>query len=137
MNDSANMIDQTLRHLAGQELDRSAVLEIIELHGRVAKGLGLRTGDRWLSSFVSKYLHFHCDVIPVFDDRARSTIGQFIDLPTVYRLRTTLAEPKVRAKVYYRFATAFLALRERIAAETAIPVTVKEIDYLPWQATRT
>jgi hypothetical protein len=52
----------------------------------------------------------------------------------VSRVRTSIAEPEGRVRVYYNFVTAFLVLRERIAAEISIPATVKDVDYLLWQS---
>jgi hypothetical protein len=57
-------------------------------------------------------------------------MSRFVQRPVVSRLRTSVSKSPVRIPAYYNFATAFVALQERIAAETSISVTVKEIDYL-------
>jgi hypothetical protein len=132
--EQADLIEGTLYNLAGRPFDRATAGEIIELHGRVTRGLRSRTGDRWLTSFVSKYLHFHCDIVPVYDSLATKAIGQFVNWEVVSHARASISEPADWARVYYNFVTAFLVLRERIAAETSIPATVKNVDYLLWQS---
>ena len=132
--EQAALIEGTLHDLGGRQLDRATAGEIIGLHGRVTRGLCSHTGDRWLTSFVSKYLHFHCDIVPVYDSLATKAIGQFVNWGIVSRVRTSIAEPEGRVPVYYNFVTAFLVMRERIAAETSIPATVKDVDYLLWQS---
>lgn len=44
------------------------LVEIAELHGRVARTLAKYTrGGNQVRSFVSKYLHFHAPVVPIYD----------------------------------------------------------------------
>jgi hypothetical protein len=129
----AAAIDAALETLASAPFSRVTATRMIELHAQVARGLKQHTGDRWLQSFVSKYLHFHCEHVPIFDSRAETSIGQFVDWASVYRLREAVGRPSDWLTRYY-FATAFVALSERIAGETGTRASVKEIDHMLWQA---
>ena len=129
----AALIDEMLYALADSQLDEASAGQIIELHARVARGLLPYTGGIWQQSFVSKYLHFHCDLVPVYDSRAEAAIGRFVNWPTVYGVRESIGRPADWLTSYYNFATAFVVLHERAAFTTAIKPTVKELDYLLWQ----
>jgi hypothetical protein len=77
-----------------------------------------------LQSFVSKYLHFHCELVPIFDSRAEASIG---DWESVYRIRDAIGRPPDWLTPYYNFATAFVALSERIVAETGAGATSRRL----------
>jgi hypothetical protein len=127
------MITEGLAEIEDRELDRSTLPRIIDLHGRVCQGLLPHTGNTWQQSFVSKYLHFHCPIVPIFDSRAEAAMGRFVDWPTVYGLRMGIRRQRGWAIRYYNFATAFMFLHEQAHAETMIKPTVKEVDHLLWQ----
>jgi hypothetical protein len=67
---------------------------------------------------MSKYLHFHGELVPIFDSRAELSIGGLIDWTSVHRIREAIGRPSDWLTRYYNFATAFVALSERIATET-------------------
>ena len=71
----ADLIEQSLKDLAGRQFDRQSAARVVELHGKVAKGLLPYTDNTWQQSFVSKYLHFHCDIIPIYDSYADHAIS--------------------------------------------------------------
>jgi hypothetical protein len=131
--EQADLIDETLFTLEDSELDRATVGQIIELHARVARGLLPHTGGTWQQSFVSKYLHFHCDRVPVFDSRAEAAIGHSVNWPAVYSARDAIGRPADWLTSYYNFTTAFVVLYERATSATPVQPTVKEVDYLLWQ----
>jgi hypothetical protein len=131
--EQAALIDETLHTLAGSQLDRATAGQIIELHARITRGLLPHTSGTWQQSFVSKYLHFHCDLVPVYDSRAQAAIGHFISRPAVYSARESIGRPADWLTSYYNFATSFVALYERAAAAVLIQPSVKEVDYLLWQ----
>jgi hypothetical protein len=106
----------------------------VELHGRVTKGLAECTGGIWLTSFVSKHLHFLCPIVPVYDANAAGSIGAFTDGRAAAGIRRSMAGLRDSAKAYRNFAAAFAALYERATAETSVPPGVKEIDYLLWRS---
>ncbi len=129
----ADLIEESLGELTGGEFDRATAVEVVRLHGSVTRSLLSRTGDVWLTSFVSKYLHFHCDIFPIYDSRAAKTIGRFVSWPVVSSVRAAIAEPADWDRAYYNFVAAFLVLQERIDTETSISPTVKETDHLLWR----
>jgi hypothetical protein len=132
----AAQIDAALEALAGVTFGRPAAEQIIGLHGSITHGLLPHTGGRWLQSFVSKYLHFHCMLTPIFDSRAEARIGAFVDWTVaVNQTRAMLTRPPGSLTRYYNFATAFVTLAERVAAITGTAPCVKELDHLLWHAT--
>jgi hypothetical protein len=131
--EQASLIDETLDALADSQLDQTTAGQIIELHARVTRGLLPHTGEVWQQSFVSKYLHFHCDLVPVYDSRAAAAIGRYVNWPTVYGVRDSIGRPADWLTKYYNFATAFVVLYEQTAANTPDRPSVKEVDYFLWQ----
>lgn len=127
------MITERLSEIADRELDPSTLTQIIDLHGRVCRELLPHTGNTWQQSFVSKYLHFHCPIVSIFDSNAEGAIGRFVDWTTVYGLRTAISRQHGWAVRYYNFATAFTVLYQQVRAEITLKPTVKEVDYLLWQ----
>lgn len=101
--------------------------EIVELHRDVTRAI-----SHWsvysLTSFVSKYLHFHNRIVPIYDSRAEAAIGKLVDRrsPLVREALTALPEG---VPDYRSFVAAFVVLHER-AAETTLKPTVKEPDHL-------
>ena len=126
-------IDAALKALASVQFNRATAARIIELHARTARGLKQYTGERWLQSFVSKYLHFHCTLVPILDSRAETCIGGLVDWTSVYSIRAAIGRPPDWLTGYYNFATAFVALSERIALEAGASASVKEIDHMLWR----
>jgi hypothetical protein len=129
---STEITDQ-LSDIANAELDRSTFTQMLKLHAKVCQELLAHTGNTWQQSFVSKYLHFHCPIVPIFDSRAEGAIGRFVDWPTVYGLRTVVGRERGWPIRYYNFTTAFMVLYEQSHAETNLKPSVKELDYLLWQ----
>jgi hypothetical protein len=129
----AAQIDAAVKTLSGAQFNRETTAQVIELHARTTRGLKQHTGERWLQSFVSKYLHFHCELVPIYDSRAEANIGGFVDWGSVYRIRDAIGQPADWLTRYYNFATAFVALSERIVAETGAAASVKEIDHMLWR----
>jgi hypothetical protein len=82
---------------------------------------------------VSKYLHFHSELVPIYDSRAEANIGEFVDWGSVYHIRDAIGRPADWLTRYYNFATAFVALSEKIVAETGAGASVKEIDHMIWR----
>jgi hypothetical protein len=130
----AELIQSGLLRLYGHPLDRQRAAEIIELHGHVTRAISHRSGNRFLTSFVSKYLHFHCPIVPIYDNLAQSAIGKFIDQRTVdHLIREDLTALSDWTSVYRRFVAAFVLLYERAHAEPTLNPTVKQLDQMLWQ----
>jgi hypothetical protein len=132
--DQAELIEEQSAALGGRVFDRSTVLAIVELHGRITRGLAACTGNVWLTSFVSKYLHFHCSIVPVYDANAAGSIRHFVDRQAAASVRDSMVTLQDCAKAYRNFASAFVVLYERVWDETPLQPSVKEMDHLLWQS---
>ncbi len=131
--EQAHLIEERLTALHGRKFDRETAAEIVELHGRVTRKLADRTGDAWLTSFTSKYLHFHCPIVPLYDSNAAGRIGRFVDWQLVASVRASLTTLPDCARAYRNFVAAFVVLYERCWAKTPLQPSVRDIDYLLWQ----
>jgi hypothetical protein len=129
----SGLLEERLVALAGRQFDRQIALEIVELHGCITGSLARSTGNVWLTSFVSKYLHFHCPIVPVYDSNVASSIGGFVDWSAVASIRESMVNVEEWATAYRNFVAAFVVLYERAWTETSLKPTVKEVDYLLWQ----
>lgn len=129
----ADLIQNGLAGLGNRSFDRHAAGWIVELHGHLARVISLGTEGVLLASFVSKYLHFHSPVVPIYDSNAQAAVGQFVDRALVGPIRDALATLPERARAYRNFVAAFVVLYERAYAETPLKPTVKELDHLLWQ----
>lgn len=131
--EQAGLVESGLRRLKDRPFDRQAADEIVELHGHVARAISRRSGQVFLASFVSKYLHFHCPIVPIFDSNAQAAIGQFVDWDAVTAIREAMADLPEWARVYRNFVAAFVVLYRRAYAKTPLEPTVKELDHLLWR----
>jgi hypothetical protein len=133
----ADLLEKQLALLKDRPFDQQTAHEIVDLHGRITKSLAEWTGNVWLTSFVSKYLHFHRPIVPIYDGNAAGSIGSFVSYPVHQRqvtsLRESMRQLPVTAGYYRNFVAAFVVLYERAWAETSLAPTVKEVDYLLWQ----
>ena len=91
-------------------LSKASYEKILSLHGNMVRSLRKGTRSKLnFRSFVSKYLHFHTLIVPLFDSRASTTINR----PDWYPLkhsnaRVTIPKRKEYDQVYYRFFVQFL-----------------------------
>jgi hypothetical protein len=129
----SGLLEEQLVALTGRQFDRQIALEIVELHGRITGSLATSTGNVWLTSFVSKYLHFHCPVVPIYDSNAAGSIGRLVGRGPAASIRDSMVNLKEWATAYRNFVAAFVVLYERAWAETSLKPSVKEVDYLLWQ----
>jgi len=129
----AGLIQNGLRRLEKHSFDRQTAAGIVELHGHIARAISHRTAGVFLTSFVSKYLHFHSPVVPIYDSNAQAAIGQFVDWELVGPIRDALTSLPEWARAYRNFVAAFVVLYEQACAETPLKPTVKELDHLLWQ----
>jgi hypothetical protein len=129
----ADLIDETLKALEGKQFDRATAAQIVELHVRVTKGLEPHTGGVSLTSFVSKYLHFHCPLVPIYDGITAGAIGRFVDWGAADQVRTPLMDLPDWSRLYRNYVASFMVLYERALAETSLRPSVRDVDYLLWQ----
>lgn len=133
--EQADLIESGLRRLENRPFDRQAAAETVELHGHVVRAISHRTKGVFLASFVSKYLHFHCQIVPIYDSNAQAAIGQFVDWDAVTPIRDAMAELPEWARTYRNFVAAFVVLYQRFSIKTSLRPTVKEVDHLLWRPT--
>jgi hypothetical protein len=134
----AARIEAGLDGLGGRSFDDpDAAGKIVELHRDVidATHLHPRCGN-YLTSFVSKYLHFHCPIVPIFDNEAEAAIGKLVDRSgkRVQEARTALPDAggPDKARAYRNFVAAFVVLYEDAYATTELEPSVKQLDHMLW-----
>lgn len=132
----AELIQDRLQRIGDHPFDRCRARQIVELHGHVTRAISRRSGNVFLTSFVSKYLHFHCPIVPIYDSNAQSAVGTFVERRRVNGVRKELVDLPESVWAYRNFVAAFVVLHERAYAETTLQPSVKEIDHLLWQPTR-
>jgi hypothetical protein len=123
-------IDQWLVQLAQVEepLTGSNIDRILTIHGLILHLLkGLTIDGQSARSFVSKYLHFHNRVVPIYDSVADGF------LPKLVRLRKDQIQKAANADEWYAaYVSRFAKLYEAASQHTA--VTVRLLDYyLIWK----
>ncbi len=130
----ADGLETRLASLAGRAFDRQMSAEILELHYYAAEGLLPSTGKRWLTSFVPKYLHFHCDQVPIFDDRAVTAVGHLMKSEAFARLGEDPARLSGGVVAYRSFLTRFVAVYSSVqSSKNDASVTVKLVDHMLWR----
>ncbi|WP_141681362.1 hypothetical protein [Mycobacterium malmoense] len=133
---NANLIEDGLGSLTGHQFGPQVAGEIVALHGALTNAIHTRTG-LYLTSFVSKYLHFHSDIVPIYDDRARFAL---------YNNRSASTADQAAGRwltglhswvgQYRSFVARFMVLYECYErafdeAGKSAP-TVKELDHMLW-----
>ncbi|OBH54340.1 hypothetical protein A5685_12350 [Mycobacterium colombiense] len=127
--EQASLVQDGLRRLEDRPLDQQTAGEIVQLHAAVTRAIS-RLSVRFLTSFVSKYLHFHSPLVPIFDSRADAAIGKLVGGKRVRDVRNALPEG---VGAYRKFLAGFVTLHERAYAETTLEPSVKELDHLLWR----
>ena len=128
-------LDRELQILRRFKQPRAASERILALHGRLVKLLKGQTKSKVnFRSFVSKYLHFHSPIVPIFDSRSSKTINRGDWYPwKEYRGRATiLPMKKGYDPVYFKFFMQFLFYYSELQSnlqKLKHNSTVKEADY--------
>lgn len=136
--ETADAIEQLLAALDEPTLTIDVAARVVTGHGHLVRQLDTSKNVR---SFASKYLHFHRDIVPLYDSLAAD------QLPAeLHRSGTAARRQALRAQLrhvsggdpeYQVFVADFIALKE--AADQAMPsrgLTVKELDHFLWHAWR-
>jgi hypothetical protein len=104
--------------------------EILKLHGNLV-GL-LRNGTESglnFRSFVSKYLHFHIPIVPIFDSRSSTTLNRSDRYSwKTFRTSARVLNMKGYDPVYYRFLMQFILYFSELEQLKQKP-SVKDADY--------
>jgi hypothetical protein len=107
-----------------QPLTEENAKQVIALHGRFIKIIGsvlrAKISPR---SFASKYMHFHCNAVPIIDSVADAKLRTLVRWRTAFNF----GMPKNADDYYGWFVMRFLALYRQVQNEGHHP-TVKLID---------
>lgn len=119
-----------------KKLSKSSYERILSVHGNMVKRLKKETRSKLnFRSFVSKYLHFHAPIVPLFDSQASSTISRSDWYPWKdSNERVPVSMRREYDTVYYKFIKQFLFYYLDLKKQKLHP-TVREADwYLIWSA---
>ena len=120
------------------DLTTESMAVIVTAHGSITQRLAGDLGATNLCSFVSKYVHFHCPIVPIYDSRVAEHIVDVLreHVPRGTRTDRLLKRPAIYDASYYWYAGRFLKLWQ-LAKEAAPGVTVKMLDHALWRGVST
>jgi hypothetical protein len=99
------------------------------VHGKFLTILrNLTRGRNAVRSFASKYLHFHCPSVPIFDNIATSVIQQKGWYPLTDSRIMKFEKPINADDIYYGFCLRFFAMYKDMI-ESGLSVDVRRLDY--------
>ena len=118
-----------LRHIS-EPLSTQSMAGIVEQHGRFVQLLRGTTRGESLSprSFASKYLHFHCRVVPIYDEYARQAITRLVRWERSY---APFPLPPHGDPEYWDYCVRFCRLYDA-CRQAGTKATVKELDAFLW-----
>ncbi|HOT37045.1 MAG TPA: hypothetical protein PLT86_10315 [Candidatus Latescibacteria bacterium] len=127
-------LDCGIRMISGVPcLTRDALADIAALHGWIAETCLKEAGVGAPVSFVSKYLHFHVPVVPIYDQQACASLARYIRGRFGRYVATPERLPKLDGQMpAYRWYCARFAELWEEAQESRPETTVKELDYHLW-----
>jgi len=118
----------TLRTIAEPSSENLAT--IVRMHGELSRILTCATGGRSARSFVSKYMHFHNPVVPIYDSLAVKGI-KAIKIPSPSKGASRAVVGVSGDEKYAQFVLRFYQLYE--AAKRLLPSSdeglTKRLDY--------
>jgi len=113
-----------LRELNGV-LSTGQLRQVVDAHGALDRMISEITRDRRSTrSFVSKYMHFHCPVVPMFDSYAQNWIPKLIRMNNGLRVLGDIGAADV---VYFEYVLRFFGLYELIRKDDP-RVSVRLVD---------
>ncbi len=133
--DCRDEMSSRLRQLCSlQALSKQSMALIVANHGWFAKHVAPSLEGTNLCSFMSKYLHFHCPMVPIYDSRVAENIVKVLgdQVPRFTRTDALLERPGVYDPNYYWYAGRFLRLWEIVKRATP-DATVKMLDHALWR----
>lgn len=115
-------------------LDATSVATIVAVHGALTRDLATQFAKSEPQSFVSKYLHFHCPIVPIYDQRAWAALGTWIDShhPGFRVTRDSPSTSDDGCDYYRTFAGRFLLLWNE-AQRVRLGTSIKVIDHALWE----
>lgn len=110
----------------GTTITRQKLEKIVSLHGRLVDLIKDITRNNYCPrSFVSKYMHFHCPVVPIYDSFASRILNKFIRWNNNL---TVFDKPKIVDEEYMWFVLRFWELYKRASGQVDVE-RVKYLDY--------
>ncbi len=129
------IIDRNIRLLRRyKRLTQNAQIQILASHGRIVSILKNGTKSKInFRSFVSKYLHFHAPIVPIFDSRAQQMINAWYPWK---KNRTHAAIEKKRAydDFYFKFFIQFSLYMSDLRSLNLKPSTRDADFFLIWSS---
>ena len=127
--DQADHVDSLIDHLCPlrHPLTAESLATIIHVHGRFVHLLsGIVRPNETPRAFASKYLHFHCPLVPVYDSVVAKVIPRLVPWHNglIVFPKPTAAEDK-----YAWFCYRFWNLYQEARAEVDDHLSVKLLDY--------
>ena len=108
-------------------LTADSLATILDVHGRFVRLLsGVVRSDETPRAFASKYLHFHCSLVPIYDSVVAGIIPRFVRW---HKGLIVFPKPANADDQYARFCYRFLNLYERARAIIGNRIRVKLLDY--------
>ena len=140
LRSSARWLDRGLASLRALDPipSRDRLPDIAQLHGRLVGIVAKHTRDgNQVRSFVSKYLHFHAPVVPIYDSVVSQTIRSRSWYPWSRRLTAEHPTPTNADEVYWRHCVRIARIVEDWQAAGLEP-TARNIDtyVYRWKAER-
>lgn len=119
-----------LRKNCNEPLTIEKLQKIIEVHGKFLLIVKKVTRDASsLRSFASKYMHFHCNAVPIFDSIANKVIKQRKWGYSITDARIMISKkPRGADKDYYEFCLRFFAVFNDLK-ESGFDVNARRLDY--------
>ena len=116
------------------DLTAESMAAIVTAHGSITQRLASDLEATNLCSFMSKYLHFHCPVVPIYDSRVAEHIVKILgeEVPRYTPTERLLARPQIYDPNYYWYAGRFLRLWQLIQQQNP-EATVKMLDHALWR----
>ncbi len=115
-----------------EPLTPESLRKIIHAHGQFVRLLQRITrNEESPRSFCSKYMHFHCPAVPLFDDKVMKALPKLVRWQKSFQLFDL---PNDADEYYAWYVLRFWQLYQQIVAAGKTP-TVKHVDqYLLWGA---
>ena len=123
-------LDRELHTLRKVKQTKPASEQILALHGRLVRLLREKTRSKVnFRSFVSKYLHFHAPIVPIFDSQSSTTINRRDWYPwRKFASRAAIPMKKGYDPVYFKFFMKFLLYYSDLQ-ELKQNASIKKADY--------
>ena len=122
-------IDATIERLVDlrEPLDPESLGTIIRAHGTITRLVsGITIRGQSTRSFVSKYLHFHCPIVPIYDSYAVANLRRLVRWNDALNVVPHIAEADDE---YSTYVLRFFDLYSRMRAARLDPKpTVRRID---------